>query len=279
MKTTSVAAARAGGKTAGSLVIVTLNTGKGAGDYRQRLILMGDGLYALAPDVVLLQEVIVAPAVGADTGMALAERLGFFHLHHPARAKRRTVLGHRVFSTSGLSVLSRWPILRARAIALPTDPRDGERLAQMVSVGTPHGLVTVVNIHLTHLAGADPLRFCQLSRVVDALAGWPDRQVAIVGGDFNCEPQSQPLGWLQTATGFTARSAWEAAGGPQPTLTTADGQHAGRRCIDHLFLLKQSSQSAARWTAAARALDRRHAERGTFASDHFAICAKVTLTA
>jgi endonuclease/exonuclease/phosphatase family metal-dependent hydrolase len=265
--------------SAGNFVVVTLNTWKASGQYPRRMMLMAEGLAALAPDIVLLQEAIVAPAMGVDTGAMLARRLGLYHLHHPARAKRRVVLGHRVFSTSGLSVLSRRPILRSRAVVMPKDPGDGERIAQFATIADDGGELTVVNLHLTHLHGADALRQRQLDTVLRALARWPGGEAAILGGDFNCEPQSSPLCWLQSAAGVVASGVWEAAGGPQPTLTTADGRHPGRRCVDHLFILNRRPAMAAHWTFAARVLDGWDAESDAYASDHFGVCGCVALPA
>jgi len=56
--------------------IVTLNTCKGAGAYRQRLQCMVQGQAALAPDAVLLQEALVTEDGQADTADHLARALG-----------------------------------------------------------------------------------------------------------------------------------------------------------------------------------------------------------
>jgi endonuclease/exonuclease/phosphatase family metal-dependent hydrolase len=259
--------------------VVTLNTWKASGHYARRVVLMSEGLAAIAPDIVLLQEVIVAPAMDVDTGAALARRLGLYHLHHPARAKRRVVLGHRVYSTSGLSVLSRLPIVRARVLSLPGEAEDGERLAQFVTVAGDGVELTVVNLHLSHRNDAESLRQRQLDAIVRVLAGWPGGEPAIIGGDFNCEPQSPPLCWLTASAGVVTSGVWEAVGGPQPTLTTADGRHPGRRCVDHLFVLSRRQEKTPRWTSGARVLDRLDAESDAFASDHFGVYGRVALPA
>ena len=63
--------------------IVTLNTWKNEGDYARRLPLMRDGLAALSPDVVCLQECFVAD--GFDTAAFLAAELGLHLYAAPAR--------------------------------------------------------------------------------------------------------------------------------------------------------------------------------------------------
>ncbi len=261
---------------AGEFRIVTLNTGKASGDYRRRMTLMADGILALAPDIVLLQEAIAAPAMAVDTGEHLARHLGFSHLHHPARAKRRVVLGHRMFSTAGLSLLSRWPMVRTRVITLPADPHDGERIAQLATVIANFGALTVVNVNLTSLAGADPLRQRQLDVVMQAFRSWPPGDAAIFGGDFGCEPHSPPLSWLRATRDVVADDVWHVAGGPQPTLTTVDGRHPGRRCVDHLFIMTRRPQRPAQWSWAARVLDAHDAVSDAYASDHFGVCGSVT---
>jgi endonuclease/exonuclease/phosphatase family metal-dependent hydrolase len=67
--------------------VVTLNTWKNEGDYLRRLPLMRDGLAAMAPDVVCLQECFVAE--GFDTAARLAAELGLDLHPAPARAKPR----------------------------------------------------------------------------------------------------------------------------------------------------------------------------------------------
>ena len=139
------------------LTLVTLNTWKGEGDYPARLSAMGDLLEELNPDLVFLQEVLAIPGTDIDTAKILAERLGCRAVSHPARNKPRRIDGEVYHSTSGLALLSRLELRSAQSVSLPTDPADGERIAQIVEcdigdAGMPP--LIAVNLHLSHLPDA-----------------------------------------------------------------------------------------------------------------------------
>ena len=155
--------------------LVTLNTWKGDGAYAGRMDRMAEGLAELAPDVVALQEVLLAPALGCDTAAFLADALGLPAVTLPLRRKRRVVEGRAADSWSGLAVLSRRPILSHRTIPLPDDPRDGERAALAVELDLDGIRVTVVTLHLTHLADGDALRRRQWDAIAAATAEIRDR--------------------------------------------------------------------------------------------------------
>ena len=115
--------------------IVTLNTWKGEGDYPARMATTIDLLAGLDPDIVLLQEVFAVPSRGLCTADTLSAALGLHCAFHPARKKMRPFEGGDVLSQSGLAVLARAEILSSSPVALPDDPRDGERMAQIVRIG------------------------------------------------------------------------------------------------------------------------------------------------
>jgi endonuclease/exonuclease/phosphatase family metal-dependent hydrolase len=73
--------------------IVSLNTWKCDGPYRQRLGLMAEELAALAPDVLLLQEVFATEDGHADTAAFLAQALAMHVIVSPARRKHRLFEG------------------------------------------------------------------------------------------------------------------------------------------------------------------------------------------
>jgi endonuclease/exonuclease/phosphatase family metal-dependent hydrolase len=169
--------------------IVTLNTWKNEGDYRRRLRLMRDGLAALAPDVVCLQEVFVTQ--GADTARELGSALGFVVHVAPARYKARCHEGRAVRSSSGLAILTRWPGTSA-SLMLPSDPADGERIAQRLDLQVGDRALRVLNLHLTHLRGATALRAKQLDRALAwAAEGLVDGLV--VAGDLNAAADDAAL--------------------------------------------------------------------------------------
>ena len=70
--------------------ILTLNTWKCDGAYRPRLQAMAQGLAALAPDVILLQEVFATEDDRADTAGYLAQALSMWATRAPAPSGTKT---------------------------------------------------------------------------------------------------------------------------------------------------------------------------------------------
>lgn len=232
--------------------IVTLNTWKNEGDYRRRLQLMGDGLLALAPDIVCLQECFAAD--GVDTAGRLASELGFVAHLAPSRRKVRTHQGRDLGSTSGLAILARAQGVADR-LDLATHPADGERIAQRLDVEFEGRPLRVLNLHLTHLRGAQALRAQQLAEAL-AWAGEGLTGGLVVAGDLNAQAVDAALAPLRL--------------GPRPgTLQGArigDGP-VGLAAIDHCVLHWPGP-----WREAAdvRGLDTPDAE-GWYPSDHAAV--------
>lgn len=134
--------------------IVTLNTWKNEGLYLRRLQLMGDGLREMAPDVVCLQECFAAE--GFDTAGGLAAELGLVAHEASARRKVRRHQGRDLDSTSGLAILARTQGVADR-LDLASHPADGERIAQRLDLEVEGRPLRILNLHLTHLRGADGL--------------------------------------------------------------------------------------------------------------------------
>lgn len=251
-----------------TLNLVTLNTWKNGGDYVRRLSLMAEKLAALAPDLVFLQEVFVAAETRAHTGDALAAALGMAQIHEPARTKRRRHGGASVESSSGLSILSRQPIHGHERLALSPDS-DGEKIAIVSWLEWNGRPLAVVNLHLSYQPDVGALRCQQLKEIVQHVGHAHPADAVILAGDFNAEPDSPPLRWLRMASGYSVRDAWDAAGGPQATMTEPPGSAIfGKRCIDHIMLLQPLDCSALRFVGAERVLDRVDPESGILPSDH-----------
>ncbi len=175
--------------------IVTLNTWKNEGDYRRRLALMAAGLADLSADVICLQECFACE--GADAAWELAQVLGLHAAVQPSRRKTRRHEGRPQSSTSGLAILSRSPPLAHEALALTSDPKDGERIALRVDLAD--GL-RVLNLHLTHLGDAGDLRRLQMA---EALA-WARTDLPgalVVCGDLNCRRGDAALAPLAEVAG------------------------------------------------------------------------------
>lgn len=248
-----------------NLTVVTLNTWKCDGDYFARVQAIAEGLKALDADVVLLQEVFSTAGGVIHTDEAIRERLRLQHVHAPARRKPRALAGHDLDSTSGLSVLTRLPVTGNDVLALPSDPADGERVAQILILDWNGGPLVVINTHLIHLADADDLRTRQLAAIAGSV---PVGVPVIIGGDMNAEPQDAPIHWLRDESGLAVADAWDAAGGPRPTLTGDDRTTLSGGCIDHLFALAKGDAAAFEIAEAGRVLDGSDPTIGILPSDH-----------
>lgn len=254
------------------LRVVTLNTWKCDGDYAARLAAMQRGLAALAPDVICLQECFAAQGspgaeATADTARTLSQALGMHCVQVAAREKTRCFLGAPVASTSGLAILARVPTESPETLTLPSDPADGERIAQAVTLAWGAGRLAVVNLHLTHLRN-DALRAAQLSAV---LARWsPDTRPLIIAGDFNGAFEDDAFAALRAHPGLDV--------GPTPPTAWPGTRIArpGRPAIDHVFLLRSGSEHEPRIVERANALEDID-PGGVHASDHAAVVVDLDL--
>jgi endonuclease/exonuclease/phosphatase family metal-dependent hydrolase len=182
-------------------------------------------LERLDPDIALLQEAWTAKArtsVPADGPWAIARAAG----------------QHSFFQQSGLVTLSKWPILGGEfypfsRCAFP----DGfvNKGVLKVTVQVPGGQVlNVWNVHLQE--GRWPsVRRSQIRELVARVRAAQDGQIAdLVGGDFNCTPQSPSYRELVDALGPSVQQL----GGAHP-FVTFDGLSAkpgAGQTIDYIFL-------------------------------------------
>ena len=209
----------------GQLRIVTLNVHKGLSQFNRRMVIheLREGLRALAPDVVFLQEVL-----GLNERHALrfaawppAPQYEFLAEDRWQHAYGRNAVydhGHH-----GNAVLSRYPILSA----LNEDVSDhrfekrGLLHCEVAVPGWPHNLHCLC-VHLSlHERGR--------RKQLDAIAGRLEQIVArgapvIVAGDFN--------DWRQRATAILER------GLGMTEVSTARGGRAARTFPSFLPLLR-----------------------------------------
>jgi endonuclease/exonuclease/phosphatase family metal-dependent hydrolase len=237
------------------LRIASWNTWKNEGDYARRLPAMADALRALAPDVVLLQEVFCvvddgsSPAAAAgdvpgDTGAFLAQATSM-QLHF-AQARRRLREGEAQplrDSYSGHAILSRFALTRLRRLELPSSERGGERIALCAALKIDGLSLQFACVHLAHLHEDAALRRVQLDQVLSQLAA--DAMPAIVGGDFNCERSDWH--WRQVAIqeGWTRIDALEALDIRQPTHPVPLQPGRRGRQIDGLLALQPTTAADA----------------------------------
>ena len=167
--------------------IVTYNTWKCGGLYRDRLNWMGQGLRALAPDILCLQEAFDCPERDADTSRYLATILDMEVEVLQARQKPREFEQDSRMSRSNLAILSKRPMRRGEDIKLPERAEDSDRWAMQATVSAGSGRrLRIINTHLTHLRGetGSLLRKSQ-AEIVARLCESEETQTVMLCGDFN----------------------------------------------------------------------------------------------
>lgn len=249
------------------ITIATFNTWNCQGELARRLPLMIDGLASLKADVILLQEVFAQSPAGMHVGRRLASALSMDMHFVAARQKVRLLNGAAVLGHSGLAVLSKTPIHDGKAVKLPMDDRDGERIGQRVLL-TIRGLDVIVgNMHLTHLPDADALRRKQLQTMLWGCDEAAD--LTVLGGDMNA-PRCN--GMFQILEGFVAPdfSSVEQASSINPIT----GSSSVPGIIDHLYL--RGHKGGEIKAKAHLALHEPHARTGRYPSDHKAVVVNVS---
>ena len=220
-------------------------------------------LERLDPDIILLQEAWTAKArksVPASGRWAIARGAG----------------QHTFFQQNGLVTLSKFPILGGEfypfsRAAFPD--RFVNKGVLKVTVQLPGG--KVFNIWNVHLQEGDwpEIQLSQVRELLSHVKAAEDGQMAdLVGGDFNCTPESPLCRELVNSLGPTVQQL----GGADPFVTW-DGlsvKHCPGQTIDHIFIRKratfQNLQAIPHVAFATRSL----AER---LSDHLGIEAVVKL--
>jgi len=243
-----------------------------------RLAMIIEGLRALEPDVVALQESPVSRRRG-DVAARIAQALGLAHVH--ARATERVfplrVLGRLIVGALGFvegpAILSRFPIAATEVYDLPRCQRWFDpRVALRADIRTPAGVVAVFS---THTSRDD----CQTRRVAE-LAGEPNGRAAVVMGDLNTGETAPALGAFRDrgfvdlfraanpdAPGLTV---WQRIDAPSPTVF---------RRVDYVFVKAGDGREAT--AVSARLVLNTPGTRddggALWPSDHYGVFAEVAL--
>jgi endonuclease/exonuclease/phosphatase family metal-dependent hydrolase len=194
------------------LRVVTWNVWGRYGDIDQRQAGIEDALASVEPDIVCLVE---SWARGDDRQVdRVGDRLGFEHRHFVGGWQQDDW-------TSGIGVVSRWPIVADERRPLPGGAGAGENVpgdAVFAAVDGPRGHVQLFVVVLDYPLDASRRRqqqVRQLGTFVTEVAR--RRHPTIVCGDFNAGPDSDELRMLtgRSATvepGLVFYDAWEVAG-------------------------------------------------------------------
>jgi endonuclease/exonuclease/phosphatase family metal-dependent hydrolase len=245
------------------------------GPWEQRAPAIEATLRAADPDIVLLQE--VWEEGDRNQAAELAEALG--GLHHAYAHK------YAFYDVGfGNAVLSRWPIRAQEARHLPTpDDEDEGRLVLRVELDGPRGPLSVYCTHLHYRLHHGHIRQDQVRAVAEFVRETAvDSYPALLGGDFNAEPDSDEIRMLVGRRAVPApplvfRDVWTWAPGEGPGHTwdnvnpfvAAEAEPTMR--IDYLFSAGPGPGGRGA-PVAARLLGDRPVD-GVWPSDHFGLVA------
>jgi endonuclease/exonuclease/phosphatase family metal-dependent hydrolase len=254
--------------------LVTLNTWKCDGDYLRRLELMRDGFRELRPDVILLQEVFVQAETQLGTAATLATALDMQLRFEPARYNERQYPGGCGPSWSGMAVLSRLPIRRSERLDLPTHPRDGDRLAQLVVLEWDEALLLLINVHLTYMQEEVELRAAQLANILRHPLLRQQHAGIVMAGDFNEPPEGALFAWLRQQPRWKIVDCFQALHGDAPRHSTISGGTADAAVgpnMDYVLSLQHGAATSLQPVAARYVFDRPEPVSGLYVSDHFGL--------
>ena len=251
-----------------SLKLVTYNiwglpdwmTGARPGRYPQ----IARELERLDPDIILLQEAWTAEArkaVPASGRWAIARAAG----------------QHSFFQQNGLVTLSKCPILGGEfyPFARGAYPdRFVNKGVLKVSVQLPEGQVlNVWNVHMQE-GNSPKIRQSQIRELLSRVQAAADGQIAdLVGGDFNCTPDSVLYRELVKSLGPSVQQP--GGGGPFVTWDGLSAKPGAGQTIDYIFIRErtkgQTVQAVPHVAFSAASLEQR-------LSDHLGIEAVVNLS-
>ncbi len=218
--------------------VVSWNVWGRFGHWEERESGILDVLAAEQPDVTCLLEAWATPE--ASQADRVGERLG---------------LEHRLFVgdwdqggwTSGIGVVSRWPVTGHERQTLRGDDGEGTGEALFVAIDGPRGPVQLFVVMLDFPLDASGLRQAQVRQLAAFVARTTRRRHPIVVcGDFNAGPDSDELRMLTghgevAEPGLVFYDAWEIGGDGTPGHTWSNrnplaalGLHPDRR-IDHIL--------------------------------------------
>ena len=199
-----------------TLRVVSWNVWGRYGDWEQRDAAVERVLAGVDPDVVCLVE---AWSFGGET--------------QPRRLARQLGHEHDLFVgawqqddwTSGLGLVSRWPISAHEHRVLEAPEGNNAGAALFAAIDGPRGLVQVFVVTLDYPLDASATRQGQVRQLAEFIGHAARRRYpVVVCGDFNAAPDSDEMRMLtgrsQTATpGLVFYDAWEMAGDGGPGYT------------------------------------------------------------
>ena len=212
---------------------------------------------SMSADIVGLQELDVnrTRSAGVDQAALIAQQLGWHHVFEPA-------MRHANDEYYGNAIISRYPLTRRRAIALPGSGTwycRETRGAIWAETETAMGAIHIVTTHFA-LGRAERLGQGRLLVGADQLGAIPRGEPLVLAGDFNSLPGSPTVALLRSVL----RDVRVATGAARRHRTYPTRFPVA--AVDHIFVneVLQPMTIASHRTALART-----------ASDHFPLVAEL----
>ena len=186
-------------KIPGTLRFLTLNLWGENGPWQQRMEVLADGVAALAPDVIGLQEVRDVPDRVPNQAGELARRHGWHHVFAPSSGWGG--------GQEGLAIVSRFPIGAHESQPLPHSIETEGRiiLSARIDAPAPIGAFWVHTTHLSYREAEGRKREDQVMFVDQVVTAHANDHVQIVMGDFNTVPEADEIRWLGGLTTLDGR--------------------------------------------------------------------------
>ena len=258
--------------------VLSLNTWKCDGDYEKRLEIITAQLQNLNYSIIAIQECFATPDYYYNTAMVLSEKLGMNCFFYPCRRKPRTINNKLLDSFSGLAILCRFKVIQKHVIELPSTPLDPERVAIAVKFYYNNNLITLVNLHLTHLQNEIKLRNEQFKTVLNDPFLEDNDSINIFCGDFNCEVTSSSLSEFFNPP-YKLMDTYFLGNGLQPVFTcpaTDEINYDRKYKIDHI-LVAPKNNIYPQCIDSKIELNLKDSIYNIYPSDHFAIATKFIL--
>jgi len=247
-----------------SVRIVSLNLRCLIDDWDKRLPILADGLAAVDPELLGLQEACEERGVNdnlTELVAALSARTGRTYAVHRA-------VTHRAWDRydEGLAIVSALPLTDLEAIALPGGIFPRKLLLARASLPSGETLA-IGTTHLDHQSA--PSRKLQAQHVATATDTYTrNGEAFVLTGDFNEGPTAGEVHTTLAASGLVDLWALLNAGDPGPTFTSANPQSR----IDAVWL--DATTSGLVGTSIVRILTT--AVGGVYGSDHLGLAATLT---
>lgn len=264
------------------LRFLTLNLWGAEAPLAERTRLIADGIAALRPDVVALQEVCEFPDL-PNQAATLAVATGLQFVFAPTVEFRG---GHE-----GLAFLSRLPIVSHESRELPHANHQERRILLSAGLSLGDQVLWVHNTHLNYRLTHGRQREDQVLAIEAAVSARPDNEPQVVLGDFNARPESDEIRWLVGLTTLSDRRAFfqDAWGRLHPAevgwtwasanpYTARLGFLQTDRRLDYIFVTPERRDGRGR-IHDCQIVFGDPGPGGVYASDHFGVLATIQVAA